>query len=298
MYAVWDRLVFPSERASTSASFHTSAFRGPVWFARTTNGGTSWEAAREIYDPGQNDQTIGNQIVVLPDGTLVDIFNEIHNDNSKKQRGYSVRVMRSTDQWSHVVGADLRRSAGDDLRHRSRVRRRRPDRRHHPDVAVAPNGDLYAVWQDARVNGGRADGVALSRSTDGGLTWSPRIKVNKTPTNIPIGNQQAFTPSVDVAADGTVAVTYYDFQNNTDAEPLLTDYWAVHCHTACNNAANWGDEVQLTDESFDMRLAPFAGGFFTGDYEGLASAGNDFGAFFGQTHGTDPGSIFFRRVGP
>ncbi len=47
-----------------------------------------------------------------------------------------------------------------------------------------------------------------------------------------------------------------------------------------------------------MRQAPFAGGFFTGDYEGLASVGNDFGAFFGQTHGTDPGSIFFRRVGP
>ena len=167
-----------------------------------------------------------------------------------------------------------------------------------PDVAVAPNGDLYAVWQDARLNGGGADGVALSRSTDGGLTWSPRVKVNKTPTNIPIGNQQAFTPSVDVAADGTVAVTYYDFRNNTNAAPLPTDYFVVHCHTACNNAANWGDEIQLTDESFDMRQAPFAGGFFTGDYEGLASAGNDFGAFFGQTHGTDPGSIFFRRVGP
>jgi hypothetical protein len=298
VYAVWDRLVFPSERASTSASFHTAAFRGPVWFARTTNGGTSWEAAREIYDPGQNDQTIGNQIVVLPNGTLVDIFNEIHNDNSKKQRGSSVRVIRSTDRgvtWSAPIFVDLLGTilvtdpeSGDDVRTGDII----------PDVAVAPNGDLYAVWQDARVNGGQADGVALSRSTDGGLIWSPRIKVNATPTDIPIGNQQAFTPSVDVAADGTVAVTYYDFQNNTDAEPLLTDYWAVHCHTACNNAANWGDEVQLTDESFDMRRAPFAGGFFTGDYEGLASAGNDFGAFFGQTHGTDPGSIFFRRVGP
>ena len=31
-------------------------------------------AARQIYDPGQNDQTIGNQIVVQPDGTLVDIL--------------------------------------------------------------------------------------------------------------------------------------------------------------------------------------------------------------------------------
>jgi hypothetical protein len=258
----------------------------------------SWEQAREIYDPGQNDQTIGNQIVVLPNGTLVNVFDEIHNDNSKKQRGFSVRVMLSTNKggtWSDAILIDQLRTigvtdpeTGDDVRTGDII----------PDIAVAPNGDLYAVWQDARVNGGGADGVALSRSTDGGLTWSPRIKVNQTPTNISIGNQQAFTPSVDVAADGTVAVTYYDFRNNTGAAPLLTDYFVVHCHTACNNAANWGSEVKLTDVSFDMRLAPNAGGFFTGDYEGLASAGNDFGAFFGQPDSTDPGSIFFRRVGP
>ncbi len=186
VYAVWDRLVFPSsERASVRAGFRTSAFRGPVWFARTTNGGTSWEAARQIYDPGQNDQTIGNQIVVLPNGTLVNIFDEIHNDNSKKQRGFSVRVMRSTNKggtWSDAILIDQLRTigvtdpeTGDAVRTGDII----------PDIAVAPNGDLYAVWQDARVNGGGADGVALSRSTDGGLTWSPRIKVNKTPTNIP-----------------------------------------------------------------------------------------------------------------
>ncbi len=299
VYAVWDRLVFPtSERANVIAGFVTAAFRGPAWFARTTNGGSSWEPARQIYDPGQNDQTIGNQIVVLADGTLVDIFDEIHNDNSKKQRGFSVRVIRSTDHgatWSGSIFIDLLGTigvtdpeTGDSVRTGDII----------PDIAVAPNGDLYAVWQDARVNGGQADGVALSRSTNGGLTWSPRVKVNQTPTNIPIGNQQAFTPSVDVAADGTVAVTYYDFRNNTPAEDLPTDYFIVHCHAACNNAASWGGEVKLTNVSFDMRQAPNAGGFFTGDYEGLASAGSDFGAFFGQTHGTDPGSIFFRRVGP
>jgi hypothetical protein len=302
VYAVWDRLVFPtSERANVIAGFVSAAFRGPAWFARTTNGGASWQQAREIYDPGQNDQTI-NQIVVLPNGTLVDIFDEIHNDNAHKQRGFSVRVMRSTNKggtWSGPILIDQLRTigvtdpqTGDDVRTGDII----------PDIAVAPNGDLYAVWQDARVNGGGADGIALSRSTDGGLTWSPRIKVNQTPTNIPIGNQQAFTPSVDVAADGTVAVTYYDFQNNTPASDLKTDYFVVHCHpgvaVSCTNEDDWGDEVKLTDVSFDMRRAPNAGGFFTGDYEGLASAGTDFGAFFSQPHGSDPGSIFFRRVGP
>lgn len=299
VYAVWDRLVFPtSERANVIAGFVTAAYRGPAWFARSSSGGDSWEAARQIYDPGQNDQTIGNQIVVLGNGTLVDIFNEIRNDNAKKQRGYSVRVLRSTDQgdtWSGPILIDRLGTifvtdpeTGDDVRTGDII----------PDIAVAPNGDLYAVWQDARLNGGQADGIALSRSTDGGLTWSPRVKVNKTPTNIVIGNQQAFTPSVDVAADGTVAVTYYDFRFNDGGAPLKTDYWAVHCHAACSDASNWGDEIRLTDASFDMRQAPFAGGFFTGDYEGLASAGNDFGALFSQTHGTDPGSIFFRRTGP
>jgi hypothetical protein len=104
VYAVWDRLVFPaSERASVVASFRTSAFSGPAWFARSTDGGLTWEPARAIWDPGQRDQTIGNQIVVQPNGTLVDIFTEFNNENAKKHRGGFVRVLRSTDKgvtWS------------------------------------------------------------------------------------------------------------------------------------------------------------------------------------------------------
>jgi hypothetical protein len=145
--------------------------------------------------------------------------------------------------------------------------------------------------------------VALSKSTDGGRTWSAPVKVNKTPTGIPIGNQQAFTPSVDVGANGAVAVTYYDFRNNTaDPSTLQTDYFVVHCHptasAACTTSAEWGDEIRLTNVSFNMRQAPFANGFFVGDYEGLASFGNQFATFFSQPHGTDPSSAFFRRVGP
>ncbi len=84
VYAVWDRLVFPtSERASVISGLVTNAFRGPIWFNRTTDGGDSWEQPRQIYDPGQNDQTIANQIVVLPapDGKLVNLFAEFRNDN-------------------------------------------------------------------------------------------------------------------------------------------------------------------------------------------------------------------------
>jgi hypothetical protein len=303
VYAVWDRLVFPtSERASVRSGFVTNALRGPAWFARSTDGGVTWEPARSIYDPGQNDQTIGSQIVVLPDGTLVDLFAEFHNENSQKLRGWSVRVLRSPDSgvsWSGPVLVDRLQTigitdpeTGDPVRTGDII----------PDVAVDPaSGALYAVWQDSRFSGGQFDSIAFSQSLDGGLTWSTPIKVNLTPGAQPAGDQQAFTASVHVAADGTVGVTYYDFRNNTPAPTLETDYFLVHCHptspTACTDAANWGDEVQLTDTSFDMRQAPFALGFFTGDYEGLSNVGNAFTPFFSQPHGTDPSSTFFRLVG-
>jgi hypothetical protein len=305
VYAVWDRLVFPtSERANVIAGFVTAAFRGPTWFARSTDGGVTWERARQIFDPGQNDQTIGNQIVVLPDGTLVNLFDEIHNENAKKLRGLTVRVQRSTDRgltWSRSILVDRLGTievrdpeTGQPVRTGDII----------PDVAVdASSGVLYAAWQDARFNANQADAVALSRSNDGGLTWSRPVKVNKTPTGIPIGNQQAFTPSVHVSADGTVGVTYYDFRANTaDPATLPTDYFAVHCHpiaaASCTNASDWTNELKLTNVPFDMKQAPFARGFFTGDYEGLASAGSDFTAFFSQSHPGDPSSAFFRRVGP
>lgn len=312
VYAVWDRLVFPpAERANVIAGFVTAAFRGPAWFARTTDGGRTWEPARMIYDPGQESQTIANQIVVLPNGDLVNIFDLIQINRAAIPTGafFTVAVIRSTDRgetWGPTVRGritpiivnQLRTigitdpETGDPVRTGDII----------PDIAVAPTGDLYAVWQDARPNGLQADAIVVSKSTDGGFTWTPFVKVNQTPTTIPVKNQQAFTPSVHVMADGTVAVTYYDFRNNDAEAPLWTDYFVVHCHpdatpTACTSPGDWHDEIRLTNISFDMRQAPFAGGFFTGDYEGLASTGMDFAAFFSQTHGSDPGSIFFRRVG-
>ena len=80
VYAVWDRL---------------TGNNGPTWFARTTNAGTSWEAARNIYDPGINSQTLNNQIVVLPDGTLVNFFTELANVGAQNAR---LRIIRHADQ--------------------------------------------------------------------------------------------------------------------------------------------------------------------------------------------------------
>lgn len=170
------------------------------------------------------------------------------------------------------------------------------------DVAVDPNpdnGNLYAVWQDACFSG--VDEVAFSMSSDGGFTWSTPTKVNQTPAdpNNPL-RQQAFIPSVEVA-NGVVDVTYYDFRFDDASGSELTDYWFVSCAGSCSDPASWqsANELRLTDASFDILEAPFAGGLFLGDYVGLASDGFDFIAFFQQSFSpADPASGFFRRVTP
>jgi hypothetical protein len=322
VYAVWDRLQSPSGAVINPENVIGRGYKAPVLFTRTTDGGATWQRVRTIYDPGSNNQTIGNQIVVLPDGTLVNLFNEIlnfRNDDGGPRFEFNLSLIRSTDKgatWTR--GRALRATkmqprylyvpgccgvydpeTGDPVRTADLL----------PEVAVGPEGNLYAVWQDARfsANGSFAnrdllvDEVAFAMSTNGGTTWSAPIKINKTPTNVPLGNRQAFTPSVQAAADGTIGVTYYDFRNNTlDPGTLPTDYFVVHCHPSvgCTNPANWTDELRLTDASFDMRRAPLARGFFVGDYEGLAATGTSFAAFFSQSHGGDPASIFFRRLGP
>jgi hypothetical protein len=314
-YAIWDRLVAPpGENPNPRAFENAIAFRGPTWFSRTTNGGNSWEPARLIFDPGTINQTIGNQIVVLPDndefdGELVDFFDLIRGaSNRQKTRGFSIAVLRSADHgatWSKrarivdrhntfqglVVDPDDPNTATRPVRTGDII----------PQGTVDPNsGAIYVVFQDSRF--GPRSSIAFTQSLDGGLSWSPTIKINKTPTNISLGNQQAFNPVVSVLDDGTIGVRYSDFRNNTpDIATLGTDEFLVHCHpttpTACTDPANWGDEVKQTDVSYNMRQAPFARGWFVGDYVGMDTDGEDFLPFWTQPAGADPGNAFVRRVG-
>ena len=148
------------------------------------------------------------------------------------------------------------------------------------------------MWQDSRFTG--SEQVAMSKSEDGGLTWGPTNRVSTVG-----GTNQAFTPMVRVAddgdagtdTDGTVAVTYYDFRNDSAVTPgLTTDTWIIR-------STDGGETFPAADEevvgaSYDMRQAPDAGGYFVGDYEGLDWAGGGvkpgFKPFFVRTNDAMP----------
>jgi len=263
VYAVWDRLV--------------SEIAGPTAFARSADDGATWSAARTIYDPGATNQTISNQIVVLPNGALINLFLEI-DTAANNTFSSALKVVRSTDNgdtWSapfkiadNLAVGVRDPDTGVGVRDGSLV----------PQIAVAPSGDLYAVWQDARFSNGAHDGIALAHSSDGGMTWSAPARVNSD------GNVAAFVPNVHVRADGQVGVSYFDFRPNTSSTAtLLTNYWLARS----SNGANWS-ESQIAGP-FDLALAPLSAGadaadYFVGDYQALLSSGNVFMPLFAQTN--------------
>ena len=311
-YAAWERLQVPPTLIP---------FGGPALFTRTTNGGQSWEDPRVIYDPGPNAVTINHQVFARPDGTLLDTFTEFRLTalSPEPQFQSTLSVLRSPDRgvtWGKTPlhGFDLMGSPVIDPDTNTPIRTPSTPSgvpAQWADVEMNPQtGTLYAVWQDARFSAGSPypiDGIAFARSTDGGATWSKPIQINQPPADLPLLDRQAFLPAIQVASDGTLGVSYYDFRYNTATDPgTQTDAWILFCHAGadCTDPLNWGDEVRLTDTSFNLRHAPLTtggltgGGYFLGDYTGLETVGRQFLALFPITFENGPAAVVFRRVGP
>ena len=266
VYAVWDRL--------------DAAGNGPTMLARSVNAGASWEPVRAIYSPTSAagaggvqtvsqtvSQTIGNRIIVLPAGPqrglLVNAFVQI--DSSGASTARTVRVIRSADKgstWGPPITVAEHRAVGAvDPANNAPIR----DGSIIPAVAVAADGTLWLAWQDARFSGGQRDAIALSKSTDAGLTWSPPTAANR---DLQVA---AFTPTLSVRADGLVGLMHFDLRPNTaDASTLFAAAWLL----TSQGGVAWVETPVWPQ--FDLAGAPQAGGFFLGDYQGLVSAGADF----------------------
>ncbi len=261
VYAVWDRL--------------NAAGTGPAYMARTIDAGASWEAARPVYDPGPASQTLNNQIAVLSDGTLVLFCTQFDTGPGNKVSAW-LAVIRSKDKgitWSAPVMVSPVQALGtQDPDVGTPIR----DGANLGAIAVGPGGVLAVVWQDARFSAGLRDGIAFSRSNDGGLTWSNAARINRDPS------VQAFEPSVAIRADGTFGVAYFDMRSNTsDPADLPVDYWIARS----TDGITWRES--RVAGPFNLALAPNAGGLFLGDYQGMTSIGTLFVPFYAAVNNGD-----------
>jgi hypothetical protein len=290
-YATWLRFGHPAdENQSPVADFHSFAFRGEPMISRTTDAGATW--SRPVPMRKSNTYLQGNQIAVGPDGTLYDVAANLFTGAGFNLNGVYMSVMRSSDAGQHwsapvkiaPIGTAQLFVPDDNFPIRAED--------YLPDIAIDPNnGDIYVVWSDGL--GTPIDKVVMAKSTDGGRHWSG-------PTIVSTGGAgvQAYNHSVEVTANGTLVLTYYDDRNNVMGDGIATtDVWLRHSH---NGGGTWEPEQHLHGpfDHYDAPISFFAPeeprGLFLGDYMGLETiTGNNVINFFSSTisDGADVHSI-------
>ncbi len=123
------------------------------------------------------------------------------------------------------------------------------------DLSPGPyRGNLYVNWSDQR-NGPTDTDIWLVKSTDGGLTWSERKRVNDDPP----GRQQFFTWMAIDQTDGAIYIVFYDRRNYTDSRTDV--YLAV---------SRDGGETFTNTRISQTPFTPSASTFF-GDYSNISA---------------------------
>ncbi|SRX54112.1 T9SS type A sorting domain-containing protein [Aequorivita sp. CIP111184] len=126
------------------------------------------------------------------------------------------------------------------------------------DLSGGPNnGTIYVNWSDQR-NGANDTDVWMSKSTDGGDTWSGPIRVNDDPA----GKQQFFTWMDIDQTNGNLFFVFYDRRNYTDNK---TDVYIAYSDDGGNTIVN----KRISESPFN----PNAGVFF-GDYTNIVVHNN------------------------
>jgi hypothetical protein len=269
----------PNRAAGPAAAAAAQCFFQPTFFSRTTDGGVHWEKPRPIAATAPDEATLGNIVVINHQtGALYNFFSHFTSTGA-----VTVELVISTDKgntWSdsQLVSNEDAVSIFDPRNHNLTVRA--------GDIiqpAIDPkSGQLYVAWEDARFNGHQNDQAVISTSLTGLQgSWSAPSQIS------PPGDPAAFNPIIDVNQLGQVGAIFYDIRNlkpSTPASVLPTDTWFRRTD---GPGVVFGHEQHLG--GYNILMAPVAfGGFFVGDYAGLAAQqDNSFLAFFSQSNCAD-----------
>ncbi|MEN6510277.1 MAG: T9SS type A sorting domain-containing protein [Chloroherpetonaceae bacterium] len=121
------------------------------------------------------------------------------------------------------------------------------------DISNSPHrGNLYLTWAADSV-----PNIYFSKSTDKGESWSNPVIVHSVETNDQFWQWMAIDPT-----NGNIAIMYLDSRNDP-ANILFEAYVSFS-----NDGGNTWIDRPASDYAGDLRLNPFVGNSFAGDYSG------------------------------
>ncbi len=320
VYVTWTVFVFDKNCAlppRNEASYCSS----PIFGSMSTNHGVTWSTPEEIsgssslcsfgnfFDRRRSfnacDFDQGSDPITMPNGDLAVIFNNGNtaagNPNSQ-QLGVVCHPTGSSTAGTAHLNCGAPNKVGDDVVVGEPQCNfgRGPEEcipgpwirtNDFPRIGADPtNNALYAVWQDYR---NAEYDIQISRSVNGGLTWSASGTVN--PPTTP--GTDHYMPAVDIGTGNAVAVSYYKSdrvanENTTpaagftpcpppvflppttpcqdDVQNKPSSYWLSGRAQAAPTVATPFVEVKVSP---DFAPPDGAQAGFNGDYSGLAVTG-------------------------
>lgn len=139
------------------------------------------------------------------------------------------------------------------------------------DTSNSPHrGNVYILWSDQR-NGLHDTDVFFIKSTDGGETWGPIIRVNDDPP----GKHQFFPWMTVDQATGLIYVIFYDRRDSSD------NWTEVYLAKSSD-----GGETFKNYKISEFPFAPISGIFF-GDYINIAARNGTIHAIWARMDGID-----------
>jgi Neuraminidase (sialidase) len=111
--------------------------------------------------------------------------------------------------------------------------------------AGGSQGTLLTVFQDKIGQSQGSADIYLQRSTDGGSTWSPEVRLND---DDPSNQTYHYLPNMSVAPNGRVDVAWYDFRNS---KSFAQDVYYTYSNDA---GATWASNIRATDQLIDLSI--------------------------------------------
>lgn len=199
-----------------------------IWFSTSTDDGATWSPQRQIFNSGH----YGSDVHVEA-GAAGAVWVVVAADTYYKT---DVRVLRSTDGGGNwTMQSVTNHTQADEVGA-------------HPSMLHASNGSLYVTWQNTPDRRSQAMRVQMSRSTDGGATWTAPVLVSD---SVPLGvNFNTYNsrvrPSLAEGVDGTIHIVWADDREGPAVELDARNY-DVYISSSADGGATWSVDRRVND---------------------------------------------------